>query len=665
MKPLKTVIIEYFSFYIENMVQNIELLNLIKEKNEVDVFFKTLDTEIEKILNMNNSEISEYFFKFGKLLCKYKISLNTVIDFSENLKNEIMYAIQHNQVDYSEESFNTKINLIIQNISKSYLLFTAEKIFKSFSNQEEIYSEMDFNCYKRWYIKFLSDVKTQKTLYIENYENSECYKFVNSLDFKLFTLRETLNKKTEIILLFEEIYYIAREIKFYLKNQNFKNAYFLLNNLDQTINILSNYLKNIFIRFNQSKLENFFKLFEESIIFKKNYNYFIVFSITSKNILDKSNYNHLISIFKQIKKTIKSYGLNATGIINNSHTIHYLISYNEKDEIEKIFNSIVNIIENMKQNNIQLHIPDFILRAIDTENLSGLSTDILKKLSFIMIKEEIQTPYYHFDKNEDIQLIKKAKEESKISKKILTAIKNKKIDIFFQPIIHIQNDKKYIEYSEILCRLITDKEILEAEKFIKYVIETNLTEELDIQILTLIENRTEEIAKHLKGVSLNLFNDSYINTNIINKLQKILTKFQKLNMFLIIEILEYDLFQHFKILQALKKDFPNTLKIAIDDFGSGYSSFATLIEFSKQNLLDIIKIDGSITQKIVEDELNFEILKMALFIGKKLNKKVIIEFIENKDIEEKIKTLTKNFYGQGYLYSTAVPLNKLKYVKFL
>jgi len=665
LKPLKTVIIEYFSFYIENMVQNIELLNLIKEKNEVDVFFKTLDTEIEKILNMNNSEISEYFFKFGKLLCKYKISLNTVIDFSENLKNEIMYAIQHNQVDYSEESFNTKINLIIQNISKSYLLFTAEKIFKSFSNQEEIYSEMDFNCYKRWYIKFLSDVKTQKTLYIENYENSECYKFVNSLDFKLFTLRETLNKKTEIILLFEEIYYIAREIKFYLKNQNFKNAYFLLNNLDQTINILSNYLKNIFIRFNQSKLENFFKLFEESIIFKKNYNYFIVFSITSKNILDKSNYNHLISIFKQIKKTIKSYGLNATGIINNSHTIHYLISYNEKDEIEKIFNSIVNIIENMKQNNIQLHIPDFILRAIDTENLSGLSTDILKKLSFIMIKEEIQTPYYHFDKNEDIQLIKKAKEESKISKKILTAIKNKKIDIFFQPIIHIQNDKKYIEYSEILCRLITDKEILEAEKFIKYVIETNLTEELDIQILTLIENRTEEIAKHLKGVSLNLFNDSYINTNIINKLQKILTKFQKLNMFLIIEILEYDLFQHFKILQALKKDFPNTLKIAIDDFGSGYSSFATLIEFSKQNLLDIIKIDGSITQKIVEDELNFEILKMALFIGKKLNKKVIIEFIENKDIEEKIKTLTKNFYGQGYLYSTAVPLNKLKYVKFL
>ena len=202
------------------------------------------------------------------------------------------------------------------------------------------------------------------------------------------------------------------------------------------------------------------------------------------------------------------------------------------------------------------------------------------------------------------------------------------------------------------------------QKFIDYVVEENFTDDFDKTVFEKLIVLTPDIAKYLKGVSVNIFPTSFLNGDVLDLLRLTLENFKKYNLIFILEITEYHLFEYYAIVKKLRDEYPKTLKIAIDDFGSGYSSFSTLIKLSKKDLLDIIKIDGSITKEILTDKINFEILKMSLEIVKKLNKKVIIEYVENKQIKEKIEEITDDFYAQGFLFSKALPLEKIKELKF-
>ncbi|WP_258238895.1 EAL domain-containing protein [Arcobacter sp. CECT 8985] len=69
-------------------------------------------------------------------------------------------------------------------------------------------------------------------------------------------------------------------------------------------------------------------------------------------------------------------------------------------------------------------------------------------------------------------------------------------------------------------------------------------------------------------------------------------------------------------------------KIAIDDFGSVYSNFKYLV-----------KIDGSIIKRILDDESSLEIVKSMLNFSKKVGIKTIAEFISSKELQEKVSSL--------------------------
>jgi len=392
----------------------------------------------------------------------------------------------------------------------------------------------------------------------------------------------------------------------------------------------------------------------------------LVFSLKpSIKIIRKQDINEImLDIFKLTKQKVKSLNYDFTGIIDDSSSMNFIISYKEKKQIENIFNFIVKTIENVKDKSLVLNIPEFYLRATNTEMFSGLSPDILKKISFIMTKEILDIPYYHFQEHEAKKLIKKAKEEIKINKKIQKTIQNKEIELFFQPIVHIKGNQKNLEYCEVLSRISYQNKKIDMQKFIDYVVEENFTDDFDKLVFEKLITLVPNIAKYLKGVSVNIFPSSFLNTDVLDLLQLALEKFKKFNLTFILEITEYNLFRCYSLIKRLKDEYPNTLEIAIDDFGSGYSSFSTLLKLSKNNLLNIIKIDESITKDILKEELNFDILKMSLEIAKKLNKKVIIEYIENQEIENKIKEISNDFYGQGFLYSEAIPLEKIKELKF-
>ncbi len=96
-------------------------------------------------------------------------------------------------------------------------------------------------------------------------------------------------------------------------------------------------------------------------------------------------------------------------------------------------------------------------------------------------------------------------------------------------------------------------------------------------------------------------------------------------------------------------------KIALDDFGSGLSSFAYL----KNLPVDYLKIDGSLIKDLETDPVNVTMVKSIIHIGHSMNLETIAEYVENDAILEILRDL-KIDYVQGYGIAKPVPIEEIK-----
>lgn len=97
-------------------------------------------------------------------------------------------------------------------------------------------------------------------------------------------------------------------------------------------------------------------------------------------------------------------------------------------------------------------------------------------------------------------------------------------------------------------------------------------------------------------------------------------------------------------------------RFALDDFGSGLSSFAYL----KTLPVDLLKIDGLFVKDILNDPIDLAMVKAINDMGHAMGKKTIAEFVENEEILEQLKKLGID-YAQGYGISKPEPLYKISF----
>jgi diguanylate cyclase len=94
--------------------------------------------------------------------------------------------------------------------------------------------------------------------------------------------------------------------------------------------------------------------------------------------------------------------------------------------------------------------------------------------------------------------------------------------------------------------------------------------------------------------------------------------------------------------------------VAIDDFGSGFSSLAYLSRLPA----NIMKVDQSLTSMVVGDSRSQAVLRTIADLGARLAVDVVVEGIETEAVQDVVMA-TGVAFGQGWLYSAAVPVDRL------
>ncbi|MFQ5435284.1 MAG: EAL domain-containing protein, partial [Anaerolineae bacterium] len=93
-------------------------------------------------------------------------------------------------------------------------------------------------------------------------------------------------------------------------------------------------------------------------------------------------------------------------------------------------------------------------------------------------------------------------------------------------------------------------------------------------------------------------------------------------------------------------------RFALDDFGSGLSSFAYLKNFP----VDYLKIDGAFVRNMVHDEIDRAMVESIAHIGRVMGLRTIAEFVENDSILQALKGVGVD-YAQGYAIMKPLPLS--------
>ena len=100
------------------------------------------------------------------------------------------------------------------------------------------------------------------------------------------------------------------------------------------------------------------------------------------------------------------------------------------------------------------------------------------------------------------------------------------------------------------------------------------------------------------------------------------------------------------------------IKISMDDFGTGFSSFSYLHRFP----IDTLKIDRSFVSNMSQGVKNIEIVNTIVILAHKLGMDVIAEGIETQSEREIIQNFDCES-GQGYFF--AKPLSAKDATKLL
>lgn len=226
------------------------------------------------------------------------------------------------------------------------------------------------------------------------------------------------------------------------------------------------------------------------------------------------------------------------------------------------------------------------------------------------------------------------------------AIDEDTIEPFVQAIYDVKTGELF--GYEVLARIRDGKRYMAAGQFIEVAESLGFAPKIDQIILTKGLRIREEKGWWDKRFFFNLSTNSLFNGEYVDVIQDHYSRNPNpsLNSGVTIEILEREAIHNvnglMEIIEAMGKI---GISFALDDFGSGFSSFVYLKYFET----DFVKIDGEFVKNITVNEKDRIFVKHIHQIAQEFGKKTIAEYVEDIDTLNVLREIGVD-YAQGYHY---------------
>lgn len=225
------------------------------------------------------------------------------------------------------------------------------------------------------------------------------------------------------------------------------------------------------------------------------------------------------------------------------------------------------------------------------------------------------------------------------TKKILQAIGEDNILPHFQPIVNLKTG--LIEKYESLMRLVDSDGTVHAPGFFLDVAKRS---KLYPQLTRIMLKKSFDVFRERDAeFSINISSEDITNETVVREIYRNLTTFpRKENV--VFELLESDGIHNYDaVINFIDTVKAHGCKIALDDFGSGYSNFSHILKLN----VDYIKIDGSLIRDIHNDPHAKAVVETIIGFSQKLGFQTVAEFVHCQEVMDTVRTLGVD-YVQGY-----------------
>ena len=236
-------------------------------------------------------------------------------------------------------------------------------------------------------------------------------------------------------------------------------------------------------------------------------------------------------------------------------------------------------------------------------------------------------------------------------------LQNNEFKIFLQPKFDVKTEK--VVGAEALIRREIDRKLIMPNLFVPEYEKTNLITKLDMFVFESIckqINEWEQEGYKIIPISVNQSRKVLYNKNHINELEEVVKKY-KVNPNLIeIELTETAAVSSIEDAKKAAQEVKRIgFIVSMDDFGVGYSSFYML----KNIHIEVIKIDKSFSEEVMEDKRGKIILESIIDMAKKLEIKTVAEGIETKEQVEYLKEIGCDMI-QGYYFEKPIQIKEFE-----
>lgn len=238
---------------------------------------------------------------------------------------------------------------------------------------------------------------------------------------------------------------------------------------------------------------------------------------------------------------------------------------------------------------------------------------------------------------------------------LLSAIKNSRFEMYLQFIYRAEGGK--LIGAEVLSRWNHPKEgLLLPAQYMEDMRRTDVIHELDFYMLDRTCRQLERWKKERGGglsLSCNFARNTFSRSDFLERFERVVKRYDFLHSDLLLEITEDSLINNkAAAYRNIVKCREMGLRVALDDIGSGYSSFNDLCDYP----IDLLKIDRHIVVKAASKQ-GSGLLEGLVDLARRLKVEILCEGVETPE-ENEMVIRSGCDYIQGFYYSRVFPLER-------